>query len=600
MYRHLSILIIIAFSALQVSAYTGKEYREAGWLTLRFFGAQRCGNTGNWALKGHDASKGGESCHVRDGESVGMDLAGGWHDCGDHWKVCFTQGFSAYTILKAYEVFPLGFQDIYKPRYAYTDSMPARDGDGIPDCINEAKVATDYFIKAIPDENTFIAECGNPDYDHKEWKTSAFQTLNSIEKGGDPRPVVKLTDKGGASCAQFVAALALMARLCPQFGKQTYADSCLAAALRGYKYAKKNYGNFYSNGGFYAETDKGAKGLDDMTLAATELYLTTHDEAYKTDAQGFITGQWESTWAYSWGKTWDAAYYNLIKIDPAITNKSGKTVLKMFENGLGAALDKKNSAGMCFYNQWGSCRYAGGMAFAMMLLYDITKTLDPDTSAKALALAKSQVDYCMGTNEFNRSFIHGFGQNPWDKVHHRNLQGIDDNPPDAIKESTPFKFKRGGALIGGPTAVNTFNNSVVDYTCTESGCDYNAGITGALAGLISIYAPYEAIGAQALPKKAKEARTSRQCDVGVIVSNSGGTLSVRINYSLYEPGFVTLSICNAKAQVVKRCVNGFREKGAYSVPMDLSTLGTGVYFCDLTFGRSSIVKRITFADHERN
>jgi len=67
-----------------------------------------------------------------------------------------------------------------------------------------------------------------------------------------------------------------------------------------------------------------------MTLAATELYFLTNDAAYKTDALTYITGQWESTWAYSWGKTWDAAYYNLIKNRPATTNKSGKTVLKMF------------------------------------------------------------------------------------------------------------------------------------------------------------------------------------------------------------------------------------------------------------------------------
>ena len=56
MYKYLLVLIIIISATHPSSAFTGKEYREAGWLTLRFFGAQRCGNTGNWALKGHDAS----------------------------------------------------------------------------------------------------------------------------------------------------------------------------------------------------------------------------------------------------------------------------------------------------------------------------------------------------------------------------------------------------------------------------------------------------------------------------------------------------------------------------------------------------------------
>jgi Glycosyl hydrolase family 9. len=585
------LLLVIAFAAFPLlAAFTGKDYREAGWLTLRFFGAQRCGNTGNWALVGHDPAKGGEVCHTHDGDTVGHDLTGGWHDCGDHWKVCFTQGFAAYTLLKAYDVFPLGFQDIYKQRYVYTDSMPAPDGDGIPDVINEAKVATDYFIKAIPDENTFYAECGNPNLDHLEWKTSAYQSLNPPAKGGDPRPVVKLTNQAGASCAQFTAALAIMARLCPRFGMQSYADSCKTAALRGYAYAKKNYGNMYSNGGFYAETDKGAKGLDDMTLAATELYFLTNDETYKTDALGYISGQWESTWAYSWGKTWDAAYYNLLKIDPALTNNSGKTILKMFENGLAAGLATKNSAGLCFYNSWGSCRYAGGLAFAMMLLYDITKTLDPDTSARALGLAKSQVDYCMGTNEFNRSFIHGFGPNSWDKVHHRNIQGNDDNLPDAQKETTPFKFKRSGALIGGPTAVNTFNNSVVDYTCTESGCDYNAGIAGALAGLISINAPYAVPVKNPGPEEQRVLPAAGSLAVAPLVSV--GNRRVRIDYALKETGRCSVTILNARAQVIAAVAGGVATAGAHRAVWDASQAGPGPYFCDLTIGSYSIVRKI--------
>jgi endoglucanase len=283
-----------------------------------------------------------------------------------------------------------------------------------------------------------------------------------------------------------------MARLCSTLGMQSYADSCKAAALLGYEYAKKNCITPYGNGGFYQEAQESS---DDMIVAATELYFLTKDTQYRTDAEGSIKGKWESGWAYSWNSLWEAAYYNLLKIDPAMTNGSGKTLLTLFKGTYTSGLAKKNGAGLCFYDAWGSCRYAGGLAFAMMLLYDITRETEPSYAQQALDLAKSQADYILGTNEFNRSFIHGFGSNSWDKVHHRNLQGIDDNPPDATKESTPFKFKRGGALIGGPSAQGAFNNSVVNYSTTESGCDYNAGITGTLAGLISINAPYEAISA---------------------------------------------------------------------------------------------------------
>jgi hypothetical protein len=549
--------------------FTGADYREAGWLTLRFYGAQRCGATGNWTLAGHDAAKGGEVCHTRDGESAGLDLTGGWHDCGDHWKVCFTMGFSAYTLLKAYDVFPLGFTDRYKQRYPYSETMPDPDGDLIPDPLNEAKVATDYFIKAIPDPTTFYAECGNPDYDHKEWKTSAYQSLNSVDKGGNPRPTVKKTSGAGASCAQFVAALALMARLCAPYDMPAYADSCRAAAIRGYSYAKANAATPYSNGGFYSEQSESS---DDMIVAATELYFLTREPQYRADAEGYIRGKWESGWAYSWNSLWEAAFYNLLKIDPAMTNQSGKTVLTLFKGTLTSGTAKKNAAGLCFYDAWGSCRYAGGLAFAMTLLYDITRQSEPSYAQQALDLAKSQAGYILGNNEFSRSFIHGFGSNSWNKVHHRNLQGIDDNPTDAIKESTPFKFKRGGALVGGPSAQGVFNNSVVNYSTTESGCDYNAGITGALAALISIDAPYEPV-VTVKPSASESRRNGGKLAVTLTGDNKASTLAI----CGLTPGIsVTLHLVDAKGS---RIANTKIRSAGPTVTWKVPNLAAGVYIC---------------------
>jgi endoglucanase len=574
--QRVRIPLILAFLATSLAAYTAAEYKEAAWLTLRFFGIQRCGNTGNWALAGHDQTKGGEVCHTRDGEVEGVALSGGWHDCGDHWKVCFTQGFAAFTLLKAYEVFPGGFQDIYKQRYLYTETMPAPDGDGIPDVINEVKVATDYFIKAIPNENTFYAECGNPDYDHQEWKTSAFQTLNPVAKGGDPRPVVKLTAKGGASCAQFVAALALMARLCPKWGMQSYADSCKAAAVRGYAYAKKNASNPHSNGGFYQESQEAS---DDLIVASTELFFLTKDSTYRNDAFTYIIRKGESGWAYSWNSLWEAAYYNLLKIDSAVTNQNYKTVLTLFKGSLTTGIAKKNGAGLAFYESWGSCRYAGGLAFAMMLLYDIAKTADPQASSQALALATSQVDYIMGSNEFKRPFIHGLA-NSWDKVHHRNAQGIDNNPPDDVKESTPFKFKRSGALIGGPKGQGVFNNVVVEFGCTESGCDYNAGITGALAGIISIKDPYPSVGVKRAAGPVHATLTLRQAGD-----------AVRIAGSLAQAGPVALTLYSADGRTVRK-LDQVRQAGTFAFTWQTDGCGAGIYFCKLTTGSGTIVRTV--------
>ncbi|MBN1128961.1 MAG: glycoside hydrolase family 9 protein, partial [Chitinispirillaceae bacterium] len=397
-----------------------------------------------------------------------------------------------------------------------------------------------------------------------------YQSLNPVNKGGDPRPVVKKTSGAGASCAQFTAALALMARLCPPFGMQSYADSCREAAIRGYTYAKQNASSPYTNGGFYQEQ---SEANDDLIVAASELYFLTQEQQYRTDAEGYIRGKWESGWAYSWNSLWEAAYYNLLKIDPTMTNQSGKTVLTLFKGSLSSGAAKKNSAGLCFYDGWGSCRYAGGLAFAMTLLYDITRQGEPSYAQQALDLAKSQVDYILGANEFNRSFIHGFGANSWDKVHHRNLQGIDDNPPDAIKESTPFKFKRGGALIGGPSALNTFVNSVVNYSTTESGCDYNAGITGALAALISIQEPYEPVTA-VKPRGAGAGAGNRTLTISLTGNGRNTTMAIRGIASGGAP--VVLRLHNQ--QGTRIAGTSIRSNNA-TVTWNVPRLVAGVYVC---------------------
>jgi hypothetical protein len=210
----------------------------------------------------------------------------------------------------------------------------------------------------------------------------------------------------------------------------------------------------------------------------------------------------------------------------------------------------------------------------MMLLYHITLASEPSYAQQALDLAKSQIDYILGNNEFKRSFIHGFGANSWDKVHHRNLQGIDDNPADAIKESTPFKFKRGGALIGGPSEQGQFENSVVHYNTTESGCDYNAGITGALAGLISITAPYEPIAAA---KPGTVSTRSPASEISVTLLKKGHRSSLAIG-GIGHNRDAALDLYTARGERVART----RTRSANSIAAwNLPDLAAGVYRCSV-------------------
>jgi len=60
---------------------------------VRFFGAQRSGDGANWALPP------GTRCYLRDVESAGIDLAGGWFDAGDHLISTMSTAIAAYRLL---------------------------------------------------------------------------------------------------------------------------------------------------------------------------------------------------------------------------------------------------------------------------------------------------------------------------------------------------------------------------------------------------------------------------------------------------------------------------------------------------------------------
>ncbi|NLD95392.1 MAG: hypothetical protein GX639_22300, partial [Fibrobacter sp.] len=227
--RVISILITTSFIS-GYAAFSGSDYSEAMRMAVKFYGAQRCGNTHNWMLHENKELKTPPVCHTKDAYD-GHDMSGGWHDCGDHIKVATTMGYAAICLLSAYDVWPKAFEDNYDTAY--------NGPNGIPDVLDEAKVATDYFLKSLIDNKTFVYYLGG-DQDHNKWVTSSYQSTLSASEGGDPRPSMASTSSGGAQVADYASALALMAKHYPD---QTYAAKCKAAAISYYDWAKSHQSN---------------------------------------------------------------------------------------------------------------------------------------------------------------------------------------------------------------------------------------------------------------------------------------------------------------------------------------------------------------------
>ena len=478
-----AISLIILLTTLPIfAAFNSADYSEAMQMAVKFFGGQRCGDTHNWMLVNNPDPKTTDACHMEDAWQ-GHDVTGGWHDCGDHIKVAVTMGYAAICLLSAYDIWPTAFEDDHAADYT-------PGPNGIPDVLDEVKIATDYFMKCLIDGTTFVYYVGN-DKDHERWVTSSYQSTLGPELGGDPRPTAASDDAGGPQAADYATALALMAMHYPD---ETYREKCKEMALLYYTFAKKytsniNIPTFYSS--------PSSEVSDEYALASITMYRLTKDQSYKDDAVNALSNKWESNSALAWDTKTDIAYYYLTVVNPNSNNGDPKngTFHSFLRKNVASAMRGANSYGIpwgWFKSNWGTNKLACGSAYPAALYAKLINdgVIEPDsiTAEAATEFNRKIIDYMLGDNEFNHPFIHGYKGDMTFKVHHRNAMGNNElNFDSDAKNNATFLFAS-GALIGGPVVEGQFQNIVEGgnaFMETESGCDYNGPFVAALANIVA-------------------------------------------------------------------------------------------------------------------
>ncbi len=417
---------------------------------IQFFAYQRCGDADNPLLENHEL---GPTCHLQDGEAISLDLTGGWHDAGDHVKVTLTTAYSVYGLLKAYEAFPESFDD-------QDDREHSGSPNGIPDVLDEAQIGLDYLEKAHPSDDVLIAMVGNPDYDHRNWVTSPYQSTLSIDNGGGARPVYteSYADIAGTTAAAFAQAALVYEEIDPA-AAQRYITKAKSAYVIGKNNQKTTPTPIYSQG----------EWRDDMMCGATELYRATRETAYLNDALNYDNQLGSHYWVLDWGTVSDICRHSLAKEGQAAPLEHWQTDVN---NYLTKVSDDQYINGLAYFGPWGSLRYALDSAFSASLLYDLIG----DEEYKAFALG--QLDYVKGENEYDRTLIVGLGVNPPENPHHRNSYGYDDYSMD---ENRDHKYPIIGALVGGPNAEGPYVDTMYDYQRNEVAIDSNTGLVGITA-----------------------------------------------------------------------------------------------------------------------
>ncbi|MFM7024261.1 MAG: glycoside hydrolase family 9 protein [Flavobacteriales bacterium] len=355
---------------------------------------------------------------------------GGWYDAGDYNKYIVNSGISTYTLMSAYENFP-SFFDTLKM------NIP-ESGNKIPDLLDEVLYNLRWMLTMQDEDGGLYHKLTNPNFDGYVMP----------DKAVEPRYVVMKTT---AASLDFAAVTAQAYRVFKKFNKQLpgLADSCLAASLRAWEWAKKNpevkYNQGKMNSSFNPDVVTGAYDdnnlKDEFQWAAIELYIATGKYSFYTEMNLQFTLN-NAFGLPNWQNVNTLGLYSLIAnrsnlegMDPAEIEMVKEKVIKMAD-------EYRKSAAKSAYGvpmgvtasdfNWGSNSGNGNQGVMLLQAYSITG------EKSYLYAAMSSLDYYLGRNGTSYSFVTGFGGKATMHPHCRPSEA------DGIKEPIP------GFVAGGP------------------------------------------------------------------------------------------------------------------------------------------------------
>ncbi len=436
----------------QLGAY---NYGEVLQKSFFFYEAQR---SGDLPADNRVGWRGDSALH--DGADVGLDLSGGYYDAGDHVK--FVLPGSASLTMLAWGVVE------YRDAYAAVGQLD--------EALDAIKWGTDWLIKAHPSPNVLYAQVGDGHADHSYWGPPETMTMSR------PAWKVDASNPGSDVAAESAAALAA-ASLIFRDSDPSYADELLMHAEDLYQFADTHRGKYSDaipNAQSFYNSWSGYE--DELVWGALWLYKATGDSAYLSKAEQY----WDSMVGglnSGWTQNWDDKSYGAAVLLAQATGKSKykQQVESWLDNWVNGSI-QKTPGGLAWLDTWGSLRYAANTAFLAFIYGDNVN----DKGGAYTAFAASQINYMLGDNPNNRSYVVGFGNNPPVNPHHRAAHGSTTNNINSPADNVHVLY---GALVGGPKEANDYAyvDDRTDYICNEVAMDYNAGFTGALARMVQEY-----------------------------------------------------------------------------------------------------------------
>lgn len=380
-----------------------------------------------------------------------QDVSGGWYDAGDHGKYVVNGGIALWVMQNQYEcAIARDTQDAYADS---TMQLPEQ-GNNFPDLLDEARWEMEWMLKMIVRDGEYEDMAYHKVHDIK-WTALGMAPSDDSEERIIKPPTTCATLNLAACAAQ-------AARLWESYD-EAFAEECLDAAKDAYEAAKK-HPDLYApmdqsiGGGPYGDDN----ATDEFYWAACELYLTTGEKEYLNDLKAsehylsvpatLSSGEdVDTAGSFDWGNTAALGTISLALSgdiqDKKIAEKAADAVAAAADihleregkQGFGQpyAQSKLSYADDDTGYVWGSNSFVADNAIVIACAYDLTgeqKYLDGVISA---------MNYLLGCNPMDASYVTGYGTHAVMYPHHRYW---------AHQIAEEFPMAPAGVLVGGPNS----------------------------------------------------------------------------------------------------------------------------------------------------
>jgi endoglucanase len=241
--------------------------------------------------------------------------------------------------------------------------------------------------------------------------------------------------KTSTAALNFAAVMAQAARIYKPFDEQ-FSKTTLAAAEKAFEWAIKNPAALFKqpdgmNTGQYAPGDETAQ--DEKLWAAAELYISTKKDVY-ANAVDSVPFNGHTPW---WGNVNFLAVYRISNANSDfkkdLNKKAQDTLLSVANMLKDMAENSAYGIPVASWNfVWGSNSAVANNGIVLLHAYYLTK------DKRYLDAAQRALDYLLGANPLDLSFVTGYGYRTPMHPHHRQSKS------DDILEPVP------GMLVGGP------------------------------------------------------------------------------------------------------------------------------------------------------